>query len=141
MSNKQVASVVSSDGREALDAARKCIGIFGVASAVVVAIVAAKALGHSPVNTFMWVRSVILLVISPVLYRSAVSASNGSRGAFARLRFISLVLPAAIVVVDLIPGVCPVWYAAVQGASAIPLIAVAVITRRKPLHPAFAAAR
>jgi hypothetical protein len=142
MSNKQqVASVVASGGREALDAARKCIVIFGVAGAVVVAIVAAKALGHSPVNTFMWVRSVILLVIAPVLYRFAVSASNGSRGAFDRLRFVSLVLPIAIVVVDLIPGVCPVWYAAVQGASAIPLIAVAVITRRQPLRWAFAAAQ
>jgi hypothetical protein len=139
--NKQVASVVASSGREALDAVWKCIVVFGVAGAVVLAIVATKALGHSTVNPFMWVRSVVLVVIAPVLYRFAVSASNGSRGAFDRLRFVSLVLPIAIVVVDLIPGVCPVWYAAVQGATAIPLIAVALITGRKPLRSSFAAAR
>jgi hypothetical protein len=141
MSNKQVTAVVQDAGRESLVMVRKCIGIFVVASAVVLAIVAAKALGHSSVNTFMWVRSAILLAIALGLSRFAVRASNGARGAYDRLRLVSLVLPVAIVVVDLIPGVCPSWYAAVQGASTISLIAVAVITRREPLRSTFPPAR
>jgi hypothetical protein len=141
MSNKQVTAVVQDAGRESLVMVRKCIGIFVVASAVVLAIVAAKALGHSSVNTFMWVRSAFLLAIALGLSRFAVRASNGARGAYDRLRLVSLVLPVAIVVVDLIPGVCPSWYAAVQGASTISLIAVAVITRREPLRSTFPPAR
>jgi hypothetical protein len=140
MSNKQAAELLrpGPGPREALDTSRKCLVIFGVASAVVLGVVGAKSLSHDPVNTFMWVRSVILLALAPVFYQLALRAASGSRNAFGRLRLLSTVLPLAIVVVDLIPGVCPVWYAAVQGASAIPLIAVAVITRREPLRSAFA---
>jgi hypothetical protein len=53
------------------------------------------------------------------------------------LRVVTAVLPIAIVVVDLIPGVCPGWYAAMQAASAVPLVAVAVIARRRAPRTAF----
>jgi hypothetical protein len=77
------------------------------------------------------VRSGLLLLITPVLYRLVVGASQGRRRSFERLSAAALVLPVAIVVVDLIPGVCPVWYAAMQGASAVPLVGVAVMVRRE----------
>ncbi|MGA8118072.1 MAG: hypothetical protein WCA46_30940 [Actinocatenispora sp.] len=125
------------DGTQrAFDTARKCIVIFGVMSAIVVATVATTMLAHGSVNTFMWVRAGILLAVTPFLHRLAVRASRGMRKHLDRLRTISTVLPIAIVAVDLIPGVCPVWYAAMQGASAVPLVAIAVITRRRVLDAA-----
>ncbi|MFF1816528.1 hypothetical protein ACFVWG_04485 [Kribbella sp. NPDC058245] len=101
---------------------KKCIGLYGVASAVVLSVVIATAATHGTVNTFMWVRSVLLLAVTPVLYRLSAQ----------RLRTLTTVLPIAIIGVDLIPGVCPVWFAALQAASVIPLIAVAVMIRRQP---------
>lgn len=47
------------------------------------------------------------------------------------------ILPIAIIGVDLIPGVCPAWYAAMQAIGALPLIAVAFLTRGRQLRSAF----
>jgi hypothetical protein len=116
---------------------RKCIVIFGVASAVVLATVAATALAGGVVNTFMWVRAGVLLLAAPLSYRWAVRASRGAGQKVERLRTASTILPVAIVVVDLIPGVCPVWYAGMQAVSAVPLVAVAVLTRRRVVKAAF----
>jgi hypothetical protein len=124
------------DDGAAIDTVKKCTVIFGVASAIVLATVAAIALLHGSVSTFMWVRAGILLAATPVLYRLAVRASQGARKSFARLRVVTTVLPVAIVVVDLIPGVCPVWYAGMQAVSAVPLIGIAVVTRRRVVSAA-----
>lgn len=123
--------------QELFETAKKCIVIFGVASAVLLSILVANAVTQSAVSTFMWVRAGIMLALSPVLHSLAVRASRGSRVSLDRLKTVTTILPVAIVVVDLIPGVCPVWYAAMQGCSALPLIAVAVITRRRALRAAF----
>ncbi|WP_338760196.1 hypothetical protein V7968_31365 [Nocardia vulneris] len=109
---------------------KACIVIFGVISAVVLATVAAIAVAHGLVNTFMWVRAGLLLLAAPLFYRLAVHASRGERKSLERLRIVTTIVPIAIVVVDLIPGVCPVWYAGMQAVSAVPLIAIAVRTRR-----------
>ncbi|WP_405058210.1 hypothetical protein OG474_36480 [Kribbella sp. NBC_01505] len=109
---------------EMFETVRKCLGLYGVASAVVLSVVIANAATQGSVSTFMWVRSVLLLAVTPLLYRLAARDPQ-------RLRTVATVLPIAIVVVDLIPGVCPVWFAALQAASALPLIAVAVMMRRR----------
>jgi hypothetical protein len=124
---------------KAFETVQKCIGIFGVASAVVLAIVVATAATGGAVSTFMWIRSALLLAITLLLRRLAVQAAEGARTSFERLKTVTTVLPIAVVVVDLIPGVCPVWYAAMQGFSVLPLIAVAVMIRRRALSDAFPA--
>jgi hypothetical protein len=43
----------------------------------------------------------------------------------------------AIIGVDLIPGVCPAWYATMQAICALPLIAVAIMTRSRRLRSVF----
>ncbi|WP_081594059.1 hypothetical protein [Nocardia brasiliensis] len=116
--------------QDIFDMVKKCIVIFGVISAVVLATVAAIAAAHGLVNTFMWVRAGLLLLVTPLFYRLAVLASRGGRKSLERLRIVTTILPIAIVVVDLIPGVCPVWYAGMQAVSAVPLIVIAVRTRR-----------
>lgn len=122
--------------QELFETAKKCIGIFSVVCVIVLSTVIVDAVLHGPVSTFMWVRSGILLAVAPLLHRLAVRASQGSRPSLDRLRTVTTVLPIAIVVIDLIPGVCPGWYAALQGISALSLIAVAVITRRRALSGA-----
>lgn len=84
----------------------------------------------------MWIRGTILLAIAPFLYRMAVRAARGVRRSFERLETVSVILPIALVV-DLIPGICPGWYAGLQAICALPLVAVAVMTRHRRLRSAF----
>jgi hypothetical protein len=116
---------------------RKCIVIFGVIGAVVLATVAVIALTHGRVNGFMWVRASVLLLATPLFSRWAARGANGQRKPFERLRLVTAVLPVAIVVVDLIPGVCPLWYAGMQALSAVPLVAVAALSRRRVVKASF----
>ncbi|AYG05352.1 hypothetical protein D7I44_09515 [Gryllotalpicola protaetiae] len=119
---------------ELLEAVRKCTWIYGVTNAVVVATVIGSAvLGGSP-SAFMWVRALILLAVAPLLLWFVRRAARGNREALGRIRIMATVLPIAIIVVDLIPGVCPAWYAALQGIGAIALVPVAVIAWRVASH-------
>lgn len=132
--SEPVAEPGKADVWEAFDTIKKCLVIFGVMSGIVLATDAAVALAHGPVSSFMWVRAGIMLLVAPVLYRLAARASHGAQKAFDRLRTVSLILPIAIIVVDLIPGVAPAWYAGMQGVSALAVLGVAVMMRRGALR-------
>lgn len=123
--------------REAFDTVRKCVKLYGVIGAITLGTAAVVALIGPEVTTFMWVRSVILLAVAPVIHRMAVRASQGARRDFERLRTLTVVLPIAIIAVDVIPGVCPAWYAGMQAGSALALIGAAVITRGSALRAVF----
>ncbi|GAB1639946.1 hypothetical protein [Krasilnikovia sp. MM14-A1259] len=103
--------------------------VYTVLSALALTGVAAMAVTGHTVNTFMWVRGVLLPLIAILLYRMSLNAARGSQKSFDRVRTLTLIMPIAIIVVDLIPGVCPLWYAAIQTVCMIPVIAAAVITR------------
>lgn len=93
--------------RAAFDTAKKCFTAYGALSTVaLLAVVAVSVTGHQ-VNTFMWVRAVLLPVVALLLHRLTVAASGGSRRAFERVSALVVVMPVAIIGVDLIPGVCP----------------------------------
>lgn len=98
--------------------------------------IAVAATGHS-VNTFMWVRAVLLPVTAYVLLRLTAAAADGSRRAFERVSTVAVIMPVAIIGVDLIPGVCPPWYAAPQALCMLPVIRVAFLTRGAALKAAF----
>jgi hypothetical protein len=85
--------------------------------------------GHR-VNTFMWVRGALLPIVAVLLYRMSATAADGSGKALDRLRTLTVVMPVAIVAVDLIPGVCPLWYAGLQALAMIPVIVAGVTLRR-----------
>jgi hypothetical protein len=53
---------------------------------------------------FMWVRAVLLPVVAVLVHRLAVAGSRGSRRAFERLSALAVIMPIAIVGVDLVPG-------------------------------------
>jgi hypothetical protein len=131
------AELDSPRAREAFGTIGTYTVLFGVTSAAVLAAVAAAALtGHST-SPFMWVRAVLLAAAAPLLRRYAAKAAAGSYPVFDRIRTLSATVPAAIIGVDAIPGLCPVWYAAVQGLSVLPLAGIAVLTRAAALKAAF----
>jgi hypothetical protein len=103
---------------------------FTVLSSIGLAATAAMAVNGHTVNTFMWVRGGLLPVVAVLLYRLSVAAAGGSRKAHDRLRTLTVVMPVAIIGVDLVPGVCPLWYAAVQTVCMVPVVLAAVTLRR-----------
>ncbi|MFF4779216.1 hypothetical protein [Microtetraspora fusca] len=123
--------------QEAFATVKKCITLFGTVSAIVLGTVAVMAFTGHEATSFMWIRGAIMLAVTPLIYRMAVRASEGSYKAFDRVRTLSTILPVAITGVDLIPGLCPAWYAVLQGLSALALIAVAFITCGSALRAAF----
>ncbi|WP_214318447.1 hypothetical protein [Nonomuraea sediminis] len=123
--------------QESFTTVKKYIVLFGAVSAIVLGVVAVMAFTGHEASSFMWVRGAVLLAVAPLIYRMTVRASEGSYKAFDRVRTLSTIMPIAIIGVDLIPGLCPAWYAVLQGLSALALIGVAVITRGSALSAAF----
>ncbi|MHA7987674.1 hypothetical protein ACX9R5_17905 [Rathayibacter sp. CAU 1779] len=118
------------NGASTAGTAYKCVWIFGVWNAVLlVVLVASAATGGAP-STFMWVRAGILLAVAPLLVKLARNAEGGRHAARRRLRTVSVILPIAVVVIDFIPGVAPVWYSVLQGTGALLLVPVAVLMTR-----------
>ncbi|MFJ5922803.1 hypothetical protein ACIQF6_09370 [Kitasatospora sp. NPDC092948] len=125
----------------AVAAVRTSLRIYGtLATATLVAVAAVAAAGHQ-VNTFMWVRAALLPLIAVALHRLAASAATGSRRAYDRLGAVTLVMPIAIVAVDLIPGICPLWYAAAQTACMLPVLYAARLVRTSAWRGAFPVSR
>lgn len=109
--------------------AKRAIKVYAALSAAALAtVIVASSSGHM-VNTFMWVRAVLLPVVAVPIYWTAVLASWGSQRAFERLRAVAIVLPIAIVGVDLIPGICPPWYTAMQIVCMLPVLYTALTLR------------
>jgi hypothetical protein len=119
---------------------KKLVIIYGVICGLVLATVAAAVIGHGTVSAFMWIRAGILLLAAPLIYIWATRAGRRENRSLDRLRTVSLVLPIAIVAVDVIPGMCPGWYAWMQAGSALALVAVAVLARSGSLRSARASA-
>jgi hypothetical protein len=119
------------------DLAKKLIVIYGVAGAILLGTLVVIVVAGAEPSVFMWVRAAILLAVMPWLSMFAVRAEQGRTSSLQRLRLLTTVLPVAIVGVDLIPGVCPTWYAALQAVSALALVPIAFLTRRPEIRAAF----
>ncbi|MGW1260205.1 hypothetical protein ACWD5Q_34840 [Streptomyces sp. NPDC002513] len=127
--------------QEAFDTAKNSVKVYGALSAVALLAVIVVSSSGRMVNTFMWVRAVLLPVVAVLIYRMTVSASRGSRRAFERVSALAVIMPIAIIGVDLIPGACPPWYAVMQAVCVLPIIRVAFITRGSALRAAFPKSR
>jgi hypothetical protein len=84
------------------------LGYLGIGIAALVAVILLR--NHpAEVNGPAWVRSIIVVATALILLSAATLAARGSRGAFLRLRIISIVTTVAIVVIVALPGTFPVW--------------------------------
>ena len=100
---------------------------YAVLSTIALTAVAAMAINGHQINTFMWVRGALLPVAAVLLHRLIVA---GSPQGLDRVRRLTRIMPIAIVGVDLIPGICPLWYAALQAVCMVPVVVAAVIMHR-----------
>lgn len=116
---------------------KKCFLLYGVLSALALAVIVPVAGSGHTVTTFMWVRGILLPIIAVLLYGMTIAASRGSFKAFNKVRTLSWILPIAIIGIDLIPGVCPRWYAVMQALCMIPVVVAALAIRRPALRGAF----
>jgi hypothetical protein len=82
------------------------------------------------VNVAVWVRCIVVMVTSSLMYLLAEAASRGSRAAFIRLRIASIAVPLAIVVLVALPDPFPFWVKAQQTLCAIVVTGVAVLVLR-----------
>lgn len=130
------AEAVDARVARAFDLTKKLIVIYGVAAAILLGTLAVIVIAGGDPTTFMWVRASILLALTPLFSRLATHAGRGRRSSLERLRVLTTVVPVAIIAVDLIPGVCPTWYAAMQAVSALALVPIAFLTRRPEVRAA-----
>ena len=82
------------------------------------------------VNAAVWVRCIIVMVTSSLMYLLAEAASRGSRAAFIRLRIASIAVPLAIVVLIALPDPFPFWVKVQQALCAVVVAGVAVLVIR-----------
>jgi hypothetical protein len=112
-------------------------GYLGLGIAALVAVI---VLRHHPaeVNAAAWVRSIIVVGTALILLSAARLAARGSRGAFRRLRVISVVTTVAIVVVVALPGPFPGWLKAEQSVCGLLMLAVALLANGRTARARFA---
>lgn len=94
---------------------------------------------RSMVNDNVWVRGGIVALASVLSFALAHRAARGSRGAFRRLRILSAVMTAAIVVIVSLPGFLPPWMRIEQAVCGLLLLGVVLITARGRMRALFAA--
>jgi hypothetical protein len=117
--------------------AKLFVAAYGALSAaVLVTVVLLKATDHT-VTTFMWGRTGGVLASAAVMYWLIAVAARGARWAFARMRILTVVMPLAIVAIDVIPGTLPVWFVLLQGVCALALLAAAFVVNGAGLRAAF----
>ncbi len=125
------------DTRQAFGKLKTVVATYGVLSAVVLIAVAVLAITEHTATSFMWGRSAGVLASAAVTYWLTVVAARGVRGAYLRVRVITIIMPVVIVGVDLIPGACPPWFAMMQATCAIAVAAAAFVVNGSRLRAAF----
>ncbi|MFC9238821.1 hypothetical protein ACFTZK_20605 [Streptomyces decoyicus] len=125
------------DTQRAFDKAKFLVAAYGALSAAALVTVAVLALTGHTVTPFMWGRSAGVLASAAVFYWLTVLAARGARWAYLRVRILSVIMPLAIIAVDMIPGICPTWFAMVQATCALPLVVAAFISNGSGLRAAF----
>ncbi|WP_214327729.1 hypothetical protein [Nonomuraea sediminis] len=87
----------------------------------------------------VWVRGGAVAAASAWLISLTGQARRGSRSAYLRIRWISMIAPLGIVLIIVAPDSgFPVWMKAEQGVVGLLLIAVAVLVNRPAVRQAYA---
>ncbi|MFJ9692396.1 hypothetical protein [Kitasatospora sp. NPDC101183] len=90
------------------------------------------------VTPSVWVRGALVAVGAALTLLFRARAARGSRSAFIRLRIVSGVMLAAIVVIVALPGGFPLWFKAEQVLCGLALLGVAVVINGRHLRTLFA---
>ncbi len=112
-------------------------GFVAVSLAMELVLVTLSVLG-SAVDGAVWTRCSAVLASSVVLLLLTIGAARGSRSAWIRIRIISVVVVAAVVVIVSIPGFLPTWVRIEQGVCGGLVLPVAILVnmgRTRALFP------
>ncbi len=124
--------------RAAFGAVRLLVGAYLAISVVTLAAIVLLRHHHAVVNQAVWVRGTIVVASALLTTAFAARAARGSRRAFLRLRIVSAVMVAAIVVIIALPGTFPLWMKLDQGVCGALLVGVVVIANGRHLRSLFA---
>ncbi len=113
------------------------VGYLAISALTVVAIIVMRN-NAAQVNSAVWIHGTVVVASALLTYMLTVRASAGARRPYLRLRIISIVVPAAMVVIIALPGTFPLWMKIEQGVCALLLIGVAVLVNGKHLRASFA---
>ncbi|RFU37708.1 hypothetical protein DZF91_31455 [Actinomadura logoneensis] len=113
------------------------VGVYAVISVLTFAGLVAYR-NSSSVTQPVWIRVSIVAASSLILFALTLRAARGSRGAFRRLRVLSAVMLAAIVVIVSLPGMFPVWMRIEQAVCGLLLLGVVVVANGRGLRARFA---
>jgi hypothetical protein len=114
------------------------LGYLGIGVAALVAVILLR--NHpAEVNGAAWVRSIIVVGTALILLSAATLAGRGNRGAFWRLRIISIVTTVAIVAIVAVPGTFPVWLKIEQSVCGVLMLGVALLANGRAARARFAA--
>jgi hypothetical protein len=115
--------------------------LLGYLGAGVAALVAVILLRNHPaeVNGAAWVRSIIVVGTALILLSAATLAGRGTRGAFRRLRIISIVTTVAIAAIVAVPGTFPVWLKVEQACCGVIMLGVVLLANGRAAWARFAA--
>jgi uncharacterized membrane protein len=112
-------------------------GYLGVSVLTLGAIVLLR--NHSAiVNSAVWIRGTIVVLSALLTTLFAAKAAAGSRGAYRRLRIISVAMIVAIAVIISLPGTFPVWLKLEQAVCAALLVGMAVVLNSRHVRSLFA---
>jgi hypothetical protein len=110
---------------------------FGVGAAALVAVILLR--NHpAEVNGAAWVRSIIVVGTALILLSAATLAARGHRGAFLRLRIISVVTTVAIAAIVAVPGTFPVWLKVEQACCGVIMLGVVLLANGRAARARFA---
>ncbi|MER5639652.1 hypothetical protein ABT095_22170 [Kitasatospora sp. NPDC002227] len=137
LDNATTAAAFDSRTHAVFAAAKQSLKIYAGFGVAGILVVLAVALSGQTVIPFMWVRAALLPVVALILLRMVGKAEAGSRQSYDRIAKLTLVMPIAIVGVDLIPGVCPLWFAGLQAVCVLPVVRVAILAHGAVLKAAF----
>ncbi|MGO4300398.1 hypothetical protein [Leifsonia sp. RAF41] len=100
---------------------------FVVVSAAMEAVLVIQTATGTPVGIAIWIRCSLVLASSIILLLIAGSAARGSRPSLVRLRIISPIVVAAVVVIVAIPGFLPDWVRIEQAVCGALVLPVAIL--------------
>ncbi|MGW5688379.1 hypothetical protein [Nonomuraea sp. NPDC003754] len=123
--------------RRAFATAKILVAAYGALSAAVLVTVAILSTTGHAVTSFMWGRSAGVLASAAVAYWLTVLAARGARWAYLRMRVITVIMPIAIIAIDMIPGMLPAWFVMTQAVCALPVAAAAFVVNGSRLRAAF----
>jgi hypothetical protein len=92
---------------------------------------------HAGGNAAAWTHGIIVAVTAGASLSAAIRAGRGRRGAYLRLRVLSVVVVVAMIVIAALPGDFPLWMKLAELAGAALMAVVAVTVNARPLREHF----